>query len=854
MATPTQVRRIVVKVDTQGDSSLKRIAAGFAQLNRSIGQTTSAITKLQNIFLALQGAQLFGFSLGNLVQALDTVQKLQTRLESLSGSAEAAQKTFAGIVQVANDNFTAISDLGVVYNRLGNAIKDTGASAAGTLAVADTLQKSFRLFGATAAEATGATIQLSQGIASGQIRGQELRSVLEANAVIGDLLAKRLGTTRGELLRFSEKRGGISAVEFFEALASGAKDLNEQASRLRPTISEGLTKNINLLQERLAELNTKFGLTEKAVTAIDAAFKNLDKILLVVGGLLAKAAISASINGIAVAVSAMSAALLKLAASPAIGFLVNLGTVAITAIGTLAGWPAVIAAAVVSLSGFFAVTKTGNDIITYFTDTLDRFINNSTRSERELRRLGKAAQFKEPVIGLGQAFTDLDVAVAKTFDTFKNGAKSITGESIQPLSELDKLANTAKYAQGSKDVFNFQVSLAKLNEEYGNTKNLKKYSEDLKNLQIEKITREQKAGTLTVFEYNKQLRDIQLGKLINNSREAFYEVRKLNEQFAKDGDVRKFAEGLRKVNEARIAADVKQGRTDALTANIERNKIAVERLNEEYSKGKTTIDSYNFSVNQIRIQELNEQFKAGKLAVDQYYASLVKLQDIGLGESFKAGLSQYLSSAGTFASNFANVVDNSFKRLEDSVFEFVKTGKFNFNQFTQAVLDDLLKIIIRAQIIAPLARGLLNSGGGSTGGTDLALNYVPGGSEAYAAKGMAFNGASNYFANGGIVNGRSSFLYGSGMRGIMGEAGPEAIIPLKRDASGELGISGSGSNVTVNVINQANNTEVQQSERTDETGARILDVIIVSKVKEGMAKGLFDKQFETQFGLRRRGV
>ena len=82
-----------------------------------------------------------------------------------------------------------------------------------------------------------------------------------------------------------------------------------------------------------------------------------------------------------------------------------------------------------------------------------------------------------------------------------------------------------------------------------------------------------------------------------------------------------------------------------------------------------------------------------------------------------------------------------------------------------------------------------------------------------AANGMAF--AKNKivpYAKGGIVSRPTLFKYangGSGRFGLMGEAGPEAIIPLRRGPNGKLGVEASGGvgNVVVNV--DAQGTSVQ---------------------------------------------
>ena len=68
------------------------------------------------------------------------------------------------------------------------------------------------------------------------------------------------------------------------------------------------------------------------------------------------------------------------------------------------------------------------------------------------------------------------------------------------------------------------------------------------------------------------------------------------------------------------------------------------------------------------------------------------------------------------------------------------------------------------------------------------------------ANGFAMqNGQRLAFAAGGIVSGPTIFPMANGGAGLMGEAGPEAIMPLKRLSDGKLGVASTGSNITVNV-------------------------------------------------------
>lgn len=110
------------------------------------------------------------------------------------------------------------------------------------------------------------------------------------------------------------------------------------------------------------------------------------------------------------------------------------------------------------------------------------------------------------------------------------------------------------------------------------------------------------------------------------------------------------------------------------------------------------------------------------------------------------------------------------------------------------------------------------TGGGMMGGLMTGIMSMFG-----FAKGGVFSGGEvTAFANGGVVGGPTFFPMG-GKMGLMGEAGPEAIMPLKRGPDGKLGVSmsggGSGSPITI-INNVAPTTErrsaMQIAQRTEE--------------------------------------
>ncbi|MFN3606522.1 MAG: phage tail tape measure protein [Cypionkella sp.] len=79
------------------------------------------------------------------------------------------------------------------------------------------------------------------------------------------------------------------------------------------------------------------------------------------------------------------------------------------------------------------------------------------------------------------------------------------------------------------------------------------------------------------------------------------------------------------------------------------------------------------------------------------------------------------------------------------------------------------------------------------------LNGLLGGLMPFAQGGVIASGRVAAFAKGGVVAGPTSFAMRGGM-GLMGEAGPEAIMPLARGADGRLGVAASGSARPVTVV------------------------------------------------------
>jgi phage-related minor tail protein len=150
------------------------------------------------------------------------------------------------------------------------------------------------------------------------------------------------------------------------------------------------------------------------------------------------------------------------------------------------------------------------------------------------------------------------------------------------------------------------------------------------------------------------------------------------------------------------------------------------------------------------------------------------------------GMGGSLKDAGTQATGMSRSVTTSLSRaFEGLVFD----GKRASEVF--AGLGRSLSSAVLNQALAPVQKSM---GGALAGG----LQAILGGFSPFAKGGGLSGGRVAAFARGGVVDGPTHFPMRGGV-GLMGEAGPEAIMPLTRGADGRLGVRGAGAGGAVNV-------------------------------------------------------
>ena len=200
-------------------------------------------------------------------------------------------------------------------------------------------------------------------------------------------------------------------------------------------------------------------------------------------------------------------------------------------------------------------------------------------------------------------------------------------------------------------------------------------------------------------------------------------------------------------------------------------------------------------------------FREGTKSVEEFSESITK----SFGSQMQTKLKTFTDSIKTVQESMADVVVKGIKGMEDALVNFVTTGKLNFRNLANSIIADMARIAIQQMITKPFTNFLDGLFGNANGNA-----FVDGKVEKYAY--------------GGVVKKPTLFPMANGI-GLMGEAGAEAILPLRRGSNGKLGVQSTGGgfgNIVVNV--DASGSSVEGSQEGGRELGRVIAVAIQSEL------------------------
>ena len=286
----------------------------------------------------------------------------------------------------------------------------------------------------------------------------------------------------------------------------------------------------------------------------------------------------------------------------------------------------------------------------------------------------------------------------------------------------------------------------------------------------------------------------------------------------------------------------------------------IAQLNAELTQKEVLEDPTGTKANGInaRIAATTQGYADQKAALDELTAAQIAFNDaqrygqdnrIGLG--IKEGAKAYVESVGTMREATAQLTQTGIKGVEEALFSLVTTGTANFREFAAEILKQSARMILQLtiqrivmQIIGAISRNPVSPS--APGGDWMSAVDRMNPTSEYAMGGAFAKNNIVPYAMGGVVGKPTLFKFAQGgaMRtGLMGEAGPEAIMPLKRGADGRLGVSSSGGgsapvNVTVNVDASGNSQVAGDQNQGAQLGRVIAGAVQQELIKQRRPGGL----------------
>jgi tape measure domain-containing protein len=144
------------------------------------------------------------------------------------------------IFKIAQDSRMSLESVATVFSRTTRSVKALGKSQQEVLVFTDALSKAIAVGGSNSVEASNAMIQLSQGMGSGALRGDELRSVLEQLPVVAELIADKMGVPIAALRKLGSQ-GAITTDVIFDAISGKSEELTEKMKTMQLTVGQAWT-------------------------------------------------------------------------------------------------------------------------------------------------------------------------------------------------------------------------------------------------------------------------------------------------------------------------------------------------------------------------------------------------------------------------------------------------------------------------------------------------------------------------------------------------------------------------------------------------------------------------------------
>lgn len=222
----TSTQRATSEID-RASAAVDHVNSKFTATESSAGRLTSRLTGLAAAFLSIQ-------TIKKGMEISDTYTNISSKLSLITSNAAQLKSLQNDIFAAADRARGSYTDMADTVARLGITAGSKFGSNQNIVKFAETMQKMFRVGGASTAEQSAAMLQITQAIGSGKLQGDEFRSIMENAPMAAQAIAKYLGTSTDKLKELSTD-GKLTSDVIINGVLSASKSVDQQVSKMSYT-------------------------------------------------------------------------------------------------------------------------------------------------------------------------------------------------------------------------------------------------------------------------------------------------------------------------------------------------------------------------------------------------------------------------------------------------------------------------------------------------------------------------------------------------------------------------------------------------------------------------------------------
>lgn len=274
--------RAMQKASGDANKAAGRIERRFKSMERRVGAVGIGLAR------ALVGPLLALATARGAQQAADTYTRIENSLKVAGVAAEDMAGVYDRLFAAAQRNAAPVESLVELYSRAALVQKELNVSSEELMRFTEGVAAALRVSGKSAAESSGALLQLSQALGSGVVRAEEFNSILEGALPVAQAAARGLLEAGGSVakLRSLVIDGKVSSEAFFRAFEAGQGTLEATADATEITLGGAMTQLRNRMVDVVGKFDDMTGASDAlkdTINEVAEAFAwaalNMDKII-----------------------------------------------------------------------------------------------------------------------------------------------------------------------------------------------------------------------------------------------------------------------------------------------------------------------------------------------------------------------------------------------------------------------------------------------------------------------------------------------------------------------------------------------------------------------------------------------